>query len=289
MENMDSIFLADNLHWDNDERKAARIFDELIARNEFPLKSDAIVVILVQRGVFTLVSAGTRLVVGSHDALVMLSGQILDGLSISADCRLLSISLTDPQSNLRVDLDDANQILRHTVSTHQPLLFHLSSREYKACEKLFFSAKEFVSLASENARKGLVAGYARIISSLIADKIAETDSGEAMSAYGAKSILPVFLENVRVHCRKERNVEFYSAKASLTPKYFSKIIKLETGKSAATIIREYTMAEARMLLSTKKYSVKEVSGMLHFSGPSSFCKYFKAAQGCPPGEYMKNN
>ena len=68
MENMDSIFLADNLHWDNDERKAARIFDELIARNEFPLKSDAIVVILVQRGVFTLVSAGTRLVVGSHDA-----------------------------------------------------------------------------------------------------------------------------------------------------------------------------------------------------------------------------
>ena len=38
----------------------------------------------------------------------------------------------------------------------------------------------------------------------------------------------------------------------------------------------------------KKYSVKEISTMLNFSGPASFGKYFKASQGCPPGDYLRS-
>ena len=104
-----------------------------------------------------------------------------------------------------------------------------------------------------------------------------------------RTLLASFLENVRNNCRKERGIAFYSSLANLTPKYFSKQIHNLSGKSPGAIIEEYTMAEAKTLLASKKYSIKEVSNIMNFSSPSSFCKYFKAAESMTPGQYMKRN
>ena len=135
----------------------------------------------------------------------------------------------------------------------------------------------------------IVAGYARIVSTLLAARLQYGDAeGDSSAAPANRTLLPAFLDNVRQHCRRERGVVFYSNLANLTPKYFSKQIKQLSGKSPGTIIEEYTMTEAKSLLASKKYSVKEVSNLMNFSSPSSFCKYFKAAEGCPPGQYMKH-
>ena len=115
----------------------------------------------------------------------------------------------------------------------------------------------------------------------------ETERGQGSAT--SRTLLASFLDHVRLNCRRERSIAFYSSQASLTPKYFSRQIRQLSGKSPGAIIQEYTMAEAKKLLSSKKYSVKEVSNLLHFSSPSSFCKYFKAAEDISPGEYMKHS
>ena len=130
----------------------------------------------------------------------------------------------------------------------------------------------------------------RILSTLIAVRLRHDEEKDVSPASGVnRTLLASFLENVRNNCRKERGIAFYSSLANLTPKYFSKQIHNLSGKSPGAIIEEYTMAEAKTLLASKKYSIKEVSNIMNFSSPSSFCKYFKAAESMTPGQYMKRN
>ena len=283
-------FLADNYHWDNSLVDAAYRFKTLIAQNRFPVYPDALSIIICRTGSFTLTSGGTQLSAGPRGAIVTLGGQPIEDVQISPDCKIIYFSGKSKYFNTQIDLDDANRILRHALELRCPFLFNLTFREFRAIEKLYFSAKEFLQMSPEQARGGLISGYARILSTLIAARLRLEEENEVSSVSGVnRTLLASFLDNVRSNCRKERGVAFYSSLANLTPKYFSKQIRNLSRKSPGTIIEEYTMAEAKTLLSSKKYSIKEVSNLMNFSSPSSFCKYFKAAEGITPGQYIKQN
>ena len=282
-------YLADNYHWDSQE-DALKRFKALVGQSRFPLFPDSLSVIVCRSGRFELTSSGTVLSAGPRSAIVVLGGQPIEAFDVSPDCRLLFFSGKSRHFDTQIDLDDANRILRHALELRHPFLFHLTSKEFSAVEKLYFSAKELLLLSPEKTRGGIVAGYARIVSTLLAARLQYGDAEKnAPAAPSNRTLLPAFLDNVRQHCRRERGVLFYSNLANLTPKYFSKQIKQLSGKSPGTIIEEYTMTEAKSLLASKKYSVKEVSNLMNFSSPSSFCKYFKAAEGVTPGYYMKHS
>ncbi len=281
-------YLADNYHWDSQE-DALKRFKALVGQSQFPLFPDSLSVIVCKTGRFDLTSSGTVLSAGPKSALVVLGGQPIEAFDVSPDCRILFFSGKSRHFDTQIDLDDANRILRHALELRHPFLFQLTSKEFSAIEKLYFSAKELLQLSPEKTKGGIVAGYARIVSTLLAARLQYGDTEEIAPVGPANhTLLPAFLDNVRQHCRRERGVIFYSNLANLTPKYFSKQIKQLSGKSPGNIIEEFTMTEAKSLLASKKYSVKEVSIMMNFSSPSSFCKYFKAAEGCTPGQYMKH-
>ena len=283
-------FLADNYHWDSTDVDAASRYKALIAQNQYPVYPDILSIIVCRTGRFSIKSAGVQLSAGARDAVVTLGGQPIEDAEISPDCRLLFFAGKSKYFNTQIDLDDANRVLRHALELRHPFLFHLTSREFKAVEKLYFSAKEFLYMTPERNRGGIVSGYARILSSLIAARLRQDEEKEqAQVSVVNRTLLASFLDNVRLNCRKERGIAFYSSLANLSPKYFSKQIRKLSRKSPGTIIEEYVMAEAKTLLSSKKYSVKEVSNLMNFSSPSCFCKYFKASEGMTPGQYMKEH
>ena len=283
-------FLADNYHWDRIHEDAASRFEALIAQNQFPVFPDTLFIVVCRTGSFSITSGGTRITANNRDVIVNLGGMPIESVEISLDCRLIYFAGKSKYFNTQIDLDDANRILRHALERRCPFLFHFSVKEFRAVEKLYFSAKDFLQLVPEQARGGLVSGYARIFSTLIAARLGQDEETESEGeSVTSRTLLASFLENVRLNCSKERSVAFYGSLASLTPKYFSRQIRQLSGKSPGAIIEEFTMAEAKKLLSSKKYSVKEVSNMLNFSSPSSFCKYFKSAEGITPGKFMRNN
>lgn len=285
----ENAFMDDNLHWSDSEDAAARAKD-MFSHWQFPLCSEYMSLIICHKGVLTVQVKGEEIAVGASHAMVIVGGLPIEKVTVSRDCRVLVFACAMGRIWPQLDLDDVNQILRHAVEEYRPLVFPVSSREYRAAEKLYFSAKEFLQMVSKESGENVMAGYARIVLALLADKLGRTAKAQAAKATGGdRTILSDFLVNVREYCRKERGVPFYADKAHLTTKYFSRLIKNISGKPPGAIIREYTMAEAKSLLASKRYSVKEVGAMLNFAGPSSFCKYFKAAAGCSPGEYVKNN
>lgn len=87
---------------------------------------------------------------------------------------------------------------------------------------------------------------------------------------------------------QERNVAFYSEKLHLSPKYFSKLIKQSSGRSAPEWIDSYVILEAKNHLKYSNMSIKEIVYRLHFSDQPTFTKFFKAHTGMTPAQFRKS-
>ena len=85
--------------------------------------------------------------------------------------------------------------------------------------------------------------------------------------------------------RKERDVTFYAEKQQLTARYFSTVIKRKSGKNALEWIVQTVITEAKLLLETTEWSVKEIAVHLNFPNQSFFGKYFKQYVGISPKLY----
>ncbi|MDP4277816.1 MAG: helix-turn-helix domain-containing protein [Bacteroidota bacterium] len=97
-----------------------------------------------------------------------------------------------------------------------------------------------------------------------------------------------FINCVHKNYKKERTVEFYANKLALTPKYLSKLIKDNTGKSAPEWIDNYVVLEAKALLKSTNMTIQQISDELNFPTQSFFGKYFKRQVGLSPKGYRRN-
>lgn len=97
-----------------------------------------------------------------------------------------------------------------------------------------------------------------------------------------------FMGLVRLHHKKERMVAFYAEKLFISPKYLSLIIKEALGRSAAEVIDEYVILEAKNLLRFSGKNIQQVAYELNFPNQSSFGKYFKHLTGMSPSEFQRS-
>lgn len=96
-----------------------------------------------------------------------------------------------------------------------------------------------------------------------------------------------FISLLHVHHRSQRSVSFYASKLFISPKYLSLVIKKATGKSAAELIDEFVILEAKNLLRFSGKNIQQVAYELNFPNQSSFGKYFKHLTGMSPSEYQR--
>lgn len=96
-----------------------------------------------------------------------------------------------------------------------------------------------------------------------------------------------FCELVVEHYRESREVKYYADLLHLTPKYFSKVIRMVTGgMSPSNWIEQYVIAQAKRIMATHPaLTIQETAYLLGFSEPSSFCRFFKRYTGVTAKKY----
>lgn len=97
-----------------------------------------------------------------------------------------------------------------------------------------------------------------------------------------------FIKLVAKNCNKERKMSFYADKLCITPKYLSSVISSMTGKHASKWIEEFTIMNAKALLSSTRLSINEVSDQMNFLATSDFSKYFRKYTNMSPKEFRKS-
>ncbi|MCM1309980.1 MAG: helix-turn-helix domain-containing protein [Bacteroides sp.] len=97
-----------------------------------------------------------------------------------------------------------------------------------------------------------------------------------------------FVRLVRKYFRMEHSVRFYANKLCISPKYLSLVVKETSGRTAAEIIDEFLLLEAKNLLRFSGKNIQQVAYELNFSNQSSFGKYFKHLTGLSPSEFQNS-
>lgn len=104
--------------------------------------------------------------------------------------------------------------------------------------------------------------------------------------YGRQDmIFRQFLVSLTKNGKMHREVEFYAEEQCLTARYFSSVVKVKSGESAATWIHRAVVMEAKKLLADRRLSVQQVADELNFPSPSFFGQFFKKYTGMTPKTY----
>lgn len=110
---------------------------------------------------------------------------------------------------------------------------------------------------------------------------------ERQSRTSEEDLMQRFLDEVKAHFKRERQVQFYADRLCLTPKYLSTLIKKISGRGAAEWINGFVIEEACALLNGTPLTAQQISCELGFPSQSFFGKYFKRAVGLSPNEYRE--
>lgn len=97
-----------------------------------------------------------------------------------------------------------------------------------------------------------------------------------------------FIRMVRKQFRYEHTVRFYANKLCISPKYLSLIVRETSGKTAAQIIDDFLLLEAKNLLRFSGKNIQQIAFELNFSNQSSFGKFFKNLTGMSPTEFQNS-
>ena len=189
-------------------------------------------------------------------------------------------------NELRPRLTYGNSLLFHS----QPS-FHLSEEHYRCIYDAIRLLKSVISFDLPT-RKELTLGILDVISKLV-DIFRQTDdtadSGQSDTDTNEDNLLfRRFYDLLALHYKESREVQFYAKLLCLSPKYFGKLIKKDTGISAVQCIAHYVVIQAKTLLHYRPdLTIQQISHQLGFDDSMSFSRYFKASAGISPKEYRK--
>lgn len=93
------------------------------------------------------------------------------------------------------------------------------------------------------------------------------------------------MKNGEIHAMKELSLEKAAREAGLSPYYFSRLFKRETGDTFIDYVTKIRIEKAKQLVRDPKRSMKEVCFEVGYRDPAYFTRVFKKMVGCTPSQY----
>ena len=182
------------------------------------------------------------------------------------------------------NLADANYLDKYEFFNNQTK--NLSTLDKESYEEIsqYFSLIKRQEKKSEKSANDIVRNLIQILLS----EIAILNRTEKIKKYSHNELI---FSNFKIHLEKyfkeEKKVSFYASLQHLTSKYFSSIIKQQSGKSAGEVLDDRIIFEAKLSLHQKELTIAQIADQLNFNDNSHFIKFFKKKVGKTPFQYRQ--
>ena len=103
----------------------------------------------------------------------------------------------------------------------------------------------------------------------------------------ASSIICKAKQFINDNFSKDLSLEEVSRAVNISPYYFSKLFKEETGENFIEYVTKVRMEYAKEQLMNAEFSIKEICIRSGYSDPNYFSRIFKKYAGIPPSEYRE--
>ena len=281
----ESIFIDDNL----DIEQNFLDFEVSYSRPySYPFKLTFTSAILCCKGSIRTTVNRHEYVVGCNDALIVQSGSIVEFLSGSDDLKIIAMAFEDNGNDewFNSSAMNANSYIMHRSV---PVLMHLDDEEMQRQMRLYKEIRQFYSSVDVAYRSEVVKGYLFVSAASFLSKLGEGGGQEDVLYEGSREneLYLQFMDDLQVYGSKERMVSFYADRCCVSPKYFSKMINLASGKTPIQLIKERVIVEAKVLLNSTDMSIQQIAEALNFPNDSFFCRYFKQEVKMSPLKYRE--
>lgn len=273
------LVLLDNIGMDVEEELVSDFVSPF-----YPFKLTFTLVMFCLRGTMRVQLQLKEYVLSENDVLVVLPGTIGECLEVSAEAKVAVIGMSGHRLWKGQQSSLSMAFLRFLTAT--PLI-HISSTQMEECMILYHLMRKKLEQPGYKFKLEAIAGYLQVFFYNGCQWLLEYDRQQVRKVESRQEkLFEAFLELVQTHYREHRNMCFYAEKLCLTPKYLSQVIWEVSDRHAPDWIRDYVILEAKALLKSGRYTVQQVGDFLNFANASFFGKYFKAAVGCTPRQYM---
>ncbi len=281
----ESIFIDDNL----DIEQNFLDFEVSYSRPySYPFKLTFTSAILCCKGSIRTTVNRHEYVVGCNDALIVQSGSIVEFLSCSDDLKIIAMAFED---NGNDELFNSSTMNANSYIMHRsvPVLMHLNDDEMQQQKRLYKEIRQFYFSVDVAYRSEGVKGYLFVSAASFLSKLGEGGGQEDVLYEGSREneLYLQFMDDLQVYGSKERMVSFYADRCCVSPKYFSKMIHLASGKTPIQLIKERVIVEAKVLLNSTDMSIQQIAEALNFPNDSFFCRYFKQEVRVSPMKYRE--
>lgn len=103
----------------------------------------------------------------------------------------------------------------------------------------------------------------------------------------SNSVIETAKKYIKNNYSRDISLEDVSRAVNISPYYFSKIFKEDTGENFIEYLTNIRIEKAKELLETTDYSMKEICAEIGYSDPNYFSRSFKKNVGVTPTEYKE--
>lgn len=256
------------------------------AMKPFPFKCDAFFVLTLVKGTIEMLINLHEVRVEAGSMLFMSPGSIFEGISVSNDLRFFGMFIDadymeEMRKNVGVRIDLTHRYYNYSV--HE-IPSHVSENHLIMYKLL----RQELGYPEYHYKKEVIQRYCEIwvLKNISLSDNLENKPDLSRPLNRKEQIFHDFLTLLEQHFTQERSIRFYADRMCLTAKYLSTTIKEVSGKHGMQWIDEYVSLEAKALLKSGKWSVKQVSDQLNFPSQSMFGRFFKKMTGYSPKQYM---
>lgn len=100
-------------------------------------------------------------------------------------------------------------------------------------------------------------------------------------------IYNTLMDAIATECSARNNVEYYSGRLSITPRYLSQITKAISGRTPKELIDDYLIKEVETQLLSGELSLKQIASKYGFSSQAQLSKFVQKMCSCSPSEYKQ--
>lgn len=180
---------------------------------------------------------------------------------------------------LHFDGVNARGYYKAIVENRIPVIsLHDTYRFEKYLHKLYTSFRDHISI-----KEALLNNY---IVNILTELLIGCDAEH--SANVSSSIIEDTVAYINEHLAAPLTLKALASQASLSPFYFSRLFKKETGFTPHGYVIMARVNNAKFLLKSSNATIKEICFGTGFTSESSFCTTFKKITGSTPSEYRES-
>ncbi|MBO7571634.1 MAG: AraC family transcriptional regulator [Bacteroidales bacterium] len=281
----ESIFIGDNL----DGNYNLLDFSMYSRPISFPMKLTFTSALLCCGGSVRTIVNRSEFVVESNDIFIVQGGSMVELVSSSDDLRVVGMAFADSAGE---DFFGSSAINAGSYIMHRsvPLLIHIGKEEMQRQIELYKDVRRFYLSTDPAYRGDVVRGYLLIATGAFLSLMKKMSlcGNEGFENRREQELYLQFMDDLQLYAGRERTVSFYADRCCVSPKYFSKVIHLASGKTPIQLIRERVIVEAKVLLNSTDMSVQQIADVLNFPSDSFFCRYFRQVVHQSPMQYRES-